>query len=106
VARDERGKGFFGVLLRVLPQQSDVVQFVHLHLNAADWRKVTVFFARSMTMLVAPHRPSGTRNRVHVTCLAAGVIELSPPCVRAAGRDKAALIKAARLSVLEIARFT
>ena len=42
--RDERGKGFLGVLFRVLPQQGDVIQFVHLHLNAADWGKVTEYF--------------------------------------------------------------
>jgi hypothetical protein len=36
MARDERGKGGLGVLLRALPQQGVVIQFVHLQLNAAE----------------------------------------------------------------------
>jgi S-adenosylhomocysteine hydrolase len=48
MARDERGKGHLRVFLRVLPQQSVVIQFVHLLLNAADWQKGTDYF-RSQT---------------------------------------------------------
>jgi 2-dehydro-3-deoxygluconokinase len=44
VPRDERGKGFLGVLLRVLPQQGDVIQFLHLPINAADCEKRTDYF--------------------------------------------------------------
>jgi hypothetical protein len=45
MARDERGKGGFGVLLRVLSQQSVVIRFVHLPLNAAKWPKGTDYFS-------------------------------------------------------------
>ena len=48
VPSDERGKGFFGMVLDVIPQQGDVIQFLLLRLNAADWEKVTSFFRRNL----------------------------------------------------------
>jgi hypothetical protein len=45
---DELGKGFFGMVLDVIPQQGDVIQFLHLRLNAAVWEKVTSFFRRNL----------------------------------------------------------
>ena len=44
--RDECGKGFLGIALNVFAQQGGVIQFVHLHLNAADWENPTAFFGK------------------------------------------------------------
>jgi hypothetical protein len=43
VAGEQRGKGFLGIVIHVFLQQSDVVQFLNLQLNAADAIKVTSF---------------------------------------------------------------
>jgi hypothetical protein len=45
VPRDERGKGFVGTLLDIFAQQNDVIQFLHLPINAADREKPTMFFS-------------------------------------------------------------
>ena len=37
-------KGFLGTALHVFAQQSNVIQFLHLHLNAAKAENVTFFF--------------------------------------------------------------
>jgi len=57
VPRDEFGKGFLGIMLRVLPQQSDVVQLLHLYLNAANAGKVTNYFQPGETPAL-PFKPA------------------------------------------------
>jgi hypothetical protein len=62
VPRDQRGKGFFGIAIRVFPQQCDVIPFLHPYLNAADEGKVTVFFCGRLGCLTRISRTSTNSN--------------------------------------------
>ena len=39
VPRDEHGKSILGAALGIFLQQSDVIQFLHLHFNCHRWKK-------------------------------------------------------------------
>jgi hypothetical protein len=56
MARDDCGKGGLGVLLRVLPQQGVVIQFVHLLVNAAKCGKGTDYFLAVEVCHALPRR--------------------------------------------------
>jgi glucarate dehydratase len=51
VPRDDLGKGFFGITLDVFAQQGVVIQFLHLHLNAAEHGKGTSFLSKDFAQL-------------------------------------------------------
>ena len=51
VPRDNLGKGFLGIALDVFAQQSCVIQFLHLHLNAAEHGKGTSFLSKNFVQL-------------------------------------------------------
>jgi hypothetical protein len=51
VPRDEPGKGFLRAALNVLAQQGVVIPVLHLHVNAAKWRKGTVFLLNRILKL-------------------------------------------------------
>jgi hypothetical protein len=54
VPRDQRGESLLGIAFHVFPQQGDVIQFLHLRVNAANARKVTNYYAADETSPLPP----------------------------------------------------